>query len=321
MAQDDIQGQVVDAQGNPVDGAIVELTKSYQSNPADEQVVLRTTTDSNGEYRFFYHPDGDDTTQEWHVSAYSHDGTAYVNSFNNPGVTAELRSNAIPDSVVAQYFATSYTQGDATWQDQATSDGAQDVSLSGDPQPSSLSDGADAIAFDTSDHGLHTVPVSGSDLNSFSLEFALSWTHDRDEIAYGGVDSQNGQFFQLRINIDESFGSDPGNFYFRIRDTDSNQLGVSLDGAPSLNDGARHDIIVRVNDASQNDIDVIIDGALVSVNKTPTNNPSNYGSWDTQTAIAANNNSGTIVLSSEVDYGAVRWHDSAIAEQTIDDYP
>ena len=103
MAQDDIQGQVVDGAGNPVEDAIVELTRSYQSNPADEQVVLRTTTDSNGEYRFFYHPDGDGTTQEWHVSAYSHDGTAYVNSFNNPGVTAELPSNAIPDSVIHQY--------------------------------------------------------------------------------------------------------------------------------------------------------------------------------------------------------------------------
>jgi hypothetical protein len=102
MAQDDIQGQVVDAQGNPVDGAIVELTKSYQSSPLDEQVVRRTTTDANGNYIFEFHPDGDGTTQEWHVSCYNHDGTAYVNSFNNPGVTADLPSNAIPDSVVSR---------------------------------------------------------------------------------------------------------------------------------------------------------------------------------------------------------------------------
>jgi len=103
MAQDDIQGQVVDGSGNPVSGAIVELTKSYQSSPQDEQVVRRVTTDSNGNYIFDYHPDGDGTTQEWHVSAYSHDGTAYVNSFNNPGVTAELPSNAIPDSVIDNF--------------------------------------------------------------------------------------------------------------------------------------------------------------------------------------------------------------------------
>ena len=89
MAQDDIQGQVVDGAGNPVSGAIVELTKSYQSSPLDEQVVRRTTTDANGNYIVEFHPDGDGTTQEWHVSCYNHDGSAYVNSFNNPGVTAD----------------------------------------------------------------------------------------------------------------------------------------------------------------------------------------------------------------------------------------
>src|SRR6056297_3578794 len=107
MAQDDIQGQVVDGSGNPVSGAIVELTKSYQSSPLDEQVVRRTTTDSNGNYIFEGHPDGDGTTQEWHVSAYNHDGTAYVNSFNNPGVTADLPSNVIPDGLVDNFEAAS----------------------------------------------------------------------------------------------------------------------------------------------------------------------------------------------------------------------
>lgn len=103
MAQDDIQGQVVDAQGNPVSGAIVELTKSYQSNPVEGGDVFRTTTDNNGNYIFTEHQEGDGTTQEWHVSAYNYDGTAYVNSFNNPGVTADLPS-AIPDSLAHRYL-------------------------------------------------------------------------------------------------------------------------------------------------------------------------------------------------------------------------
>jgi len=97
MAQDDIQGQVVDPSGNPVSGAIVELTKSFESNPVEKQTVLRTTTDSNGNYIFESHPDGDGTTQDYHVSCYNHDGSAYVNSFNNPGVTADLRESFIPD--------------------------------------------------------------------------------------------------------------------------------------------------------------------------------------------------------------------------------
>ena len=100
MAQDDIQGQVVDPSGNPVSGAIVELTKSFESNPVEEQTVLRTTTDSNGNYIFDFHPDGDGTTQDYHVSCYNYDGTAYVNSTNNPGVTADL--SATPDSGIEQ---------------------------------------------------------------------------------------------------------------------------------------------------------------------------------------------------------------------------
>jgi len=104
MAQDDIQGQVVDGSGNPVEDAIVELTRSYQSSPTGAEAVRRTTTDSNGNYIFTGHPDGDGTTQEWHVAAYSHDGTAYVNSFNNPGVTADLPEIVIPDSGVAYYL-------------------------------------------------------------------------------------------------------------------------------------------------------------------------------------------------------------------------
>jgi len=161
MAQDDIQGQVVDAQGNPVSGAIVELTKSYQSSPTGQEAVQRTTTDSNGNYIFEGHPDGDGTTQEWHVSAYSHDGTAYVNSFNNPGVTADLPSNAIPDSgdLHARYDATelSLSDGDpvSTWSD-ATGNG-YDLNASGGPAyVASALNGNPVVRFDGVDDAFRT---------------------------------------------------------------------------------------------------------------------------------------------------------------------
>jgi len=157
MAQDDIQGQVVDGSGNPVSGAIVELTLSYQASPTDEQVVRRVTTDSNGNYIFDYHPDGDGTTQEWHVSAYSHDGTAYVNSFNNPGVTAELPSNAIPDSVEYQFSASSVSDG-SDW----TSEGGG-LTLSANGTPTVISDGKNGepvVRYDTADwHGAASVSI------------------------------------------------------------------------------------------------------------------------------------------------------------------
>jgi len=121
MAQDDIQGQVVDPSGNPVSGAIVELTKSFESNPVEEQTVLRTTTDSNGNYIFEFLPDGDGTTQDYHVSCYNYDGSAYVNSFNNPGVTADLRESLIPDSALTQDLVAWYRFEDGDARDYASS--------------------------------------------------------------------------------------------------------------------------------------------------------------------------------------------------------
>jgi len=123
MAQDDIQGQVVDAQGNPVEGAIVEVTPARRDDSELEENVVRVSTNSNGEYRVWYHPQGDGTTQEWHVSCYNYDGTAYVNSFNNPGVTADLPSNVIPDSreLQSRYDVTALALSDgdpvSTWGD------------------------------------------------------------------------------------------------------------------------------------------------------------------------------------------------------------
>jgi len=234
MAQDDIQGQVVDGAGNPVEDAIVELTRSYQSNPADEQVVLRTTTDSNGEYRFFYHPDGDDTTQEWHVSAYNHDGTAYVNSFNNPGVTAELRSNAIPDSVVTQQLTAWYRfeDGDArdyasndeypdqSWDDSTAYDGTVTATYEDAGGITDFETGANSGAFDfdgvddnISNTGL--TKFDGSNANDFTL---VGWIYPKSlgtnrttimgvsEQWHLSIDVDNGDSLRLSIFGDNNAG-------------------------------------------------------------------------------------------------------------------
>jgi len=198
MAQDDIQGQVVDAQGNPVDGAIVELTKSYQSSPLDEQVVRRVTTDSNGNYIFEEHPDGDGTTQEWHVAAYSHDGTAYVNSFNNPGVTADLPSNTIPDIGMFQSPLYQYTpatgldandgQTASAWTEQLA--GAGDATAVGAPKYRADQAGSESVEYDAVDDG-HDFPTdgdlpTGSGPVSFAATVYCKSTADIDAVvSYG----------------------------------------------------------------------------------------------------------------------------------------
>jgi len=190
MAQDDIQGQVVDAQGNPVSGAIVELTKSYQSSPTGQEAVQRTTTDSNGNYIFDFHPDGDGTTQEWHVSAYSHDGTAYVNSFNNPGVTADLPSNAIPDSVVEQWPAADYDDADDKWIGQLN---GYDLT-GGSATKTTDGNGNTVVSYDGSSGQEHTnsnVAVTYDRIsviivaNPDDTNTRILWSDDTDSTVYG----------------------------------------------------------------------------------------------------------------------------------------
>lgn len=229
--------------------------------------------------------------------------------------------DAIPDSVVAQYYGTTWTQGDAIWQDDAGIDGAQDISLTGGPQSVTLSDGAEALAFDgVDDYGIHTVPLSGSELNSWTWEFAVSWSHSQDEEAYSLIDSVNNQLIQFRLNIDGSFASDAGNFLFRVRDLDGNQLSAEIDEAASLNDGNRHNITIRVNDASADDVDIITDGTSRPVASAFAESPSNFGSWNDSIPVGAVNNAGTIQDYADIDIGAVRWHQSAISQPTISDY-
>jgi len=323
MAQDDIQGQVVDPSGNPVSGAIVELTKSFESNPVEEQTVLRTTTDSNGNYIFEFHPDGDGTTQDYHVSCYNHDGSAYVNSFNNPGVTADLPSNAIPDSVVVQNHATTWAQGDATWADDATDDGAQDMSISGDPQAATLSDSSESLEFDgVDDNGLFTMPsaIDGSNLSNISVEFALQWSNSTTiSNLFGSRNGANATKLIGEINRDETFSDVAGSFYVQLGDDDANVLRAAPATNPGLNDGQRHDITIAI-DAPNNNVTIIIDGSSVSVSYGAQQTPDNFSTLNQDMVVAARNEQGTPERFAQVSIGADRWHNETIAEQTISDY-
>jgi len=219
MAQDDIQGQVVDAQGNPVDGAIVELTKSYQSSPLDEQVVRRTTTDANGNYIFEFHPDGDGTTQEWHVSAYNHDGTAYVNSFNNPGVTADLPSNLIPDGLVDNFEPVLYEDQDATLSTYYSGDLAKFSR-----QQSVVKEGNYALAQDSTG-ARETIINTGRDVEIQQDDTVRGWVRE---------DNQQG-----RVGI-VFFVQDVDNYYWAAKEGGADELRLLKlsGGSRSLLDSA-----------------------------------------------------------------------------------
>lgn len=101
MANDDIQGTITDEAGNPIEGAVVALIPDEGQDGA--RVIYRTT-DANGDFVFEGHPQGDGTTQLWHVVAQYDDGGGSYNTVSKPNISAPLpQGEIIPDSGVFRW--------------------------------------------------------------------------------------------------------------------------------------------------------------------------------------------------------------------------
>jgi len=227
--------------------------------------------------------------------------------------------SGIPASVVLQYFATTYSQGDGTWEDDA---GDANMSLSGDFQEATLSDGAESIDSDGSDdHGLVTMPSSleSSGLTAFSVEFALEFSDTTQASLFGQINNGS-QLCLVNANQEAGASFDAGNVRFLLQDVDGDRIDCGPDTNPNLDDGNRHDVSFVVNDAATNDVEMLIDGTSVTLTFGTSEGPDNFEAWDRDMAHFARNNAGTIDNHLDIEYGAIRWHDQAITQQTIDDY-
>lgn len=232
--------------------------------------------------------------------------------------------DAIPDSVVVQQFATAYSAGDSTWADDATSDGSQGMTINGDPQDGTLSDGSESVVFDGGgDYGATDLPASleGSGLQSFSVEYALqTTTSDFDRLGDLRNDDAN-QRFLVRANVDETGSGNDGYFVVQLTDDAGSSFQFAPSNNPNINDGNRHDISVIIDDSTNNNATLIIDGSSVSVTVGSSDSPSSFTTWDHSFPTAARNLGGSVDSYLSVEIGAVRWHDTAISNQTISDYP
>lgn len=232
----------------------------------------------------------------------------------------------IPDTLVVQQFATTWSQGDSIWVDDVTDDESQDVSITGDPQDGTLSDGSESLNFNPDgddDYGSFAMPSSldGSGLNSFAVEFATQWSHsDGRQNIFGLRNNDADQQIFCELNADSSFSSDAGNLAFGMADNDGNRMTFDV-GRSDLNDGSRKDISIIVNDASTRDVEIIINGTNQSLVAGETLNPDNFAAWDGDIYIHARDGfGGGVSQYLEAQTGAMRWHDPAIPTQTIDDY-
>jgi hypothetical protein len=231
--------------------------------------------------------------------------------------------NPLAAEGVLQYTGSIYSDGSTTWTDD---NNVADMTLTGDENASTLSDGVASVKFNgTDDHGLITLPQSleGSSLNAHTFEIAIQTTTTENFIQIcGGRNTDSNQEFAVWFNLDGAGNSNGGHTAVDIRD-DTGVLwrfGTDSQTSPNLNDGNRHDITYRINDAGNNSADIIIDGNSVSLETSSANSLTNFTSWDVDFAVGASNGGGSIGSYAAVNIGAIRWHDQATTEQTIDQY-
>ena len=257
MAQDDIRGTVVDSSSNAVSGAVVEVAPARQDATTAEDTVVRTTTDSNGDYIIDSHPFGDGTTKEWHVSAYYWDGSAWVNSLNKPGVTADL-SSLIPDSVVHQYPYSTFST--STWSDNVGGAGMTVNGMVSD----TFGNGESSVFGDgTDDYGLADGPQNLPQNETFGVALTLEDPSGSDTSYWMGSSDGNASIWLYDSNFTDGT---TGEMQFAVQDNNGNSIIVETDS--SIADGNIHLIVWNKNSNSAAGVDIYVDDMSTTVPTT-----------------------------------------------------
>lgn len=246
MANGDIRGTVTDQSGNPVQGAVVEVTRAESSGTPEEGNVIRTTTDSNGDYQINGFPNGDRTSDEWHVAAYYYDGSDWVPAVNRPAVTASLGSSAIPDSA-----RNHWPMDEGTGSTIADVIGGADASITGDPVWVS-GDYTGGVALDwdgVDDFASATVDVSAE--NEWMLSTTIETnTTERGEIHWWDEDDSFGI-----VGLDTNQSS--GKATWSVGDGSSVN---SVETTTTITDGEKHRISSGVIENDQ--VFIAVDGTI-----------------------------------------------------------
>jgi hypothetical protein len=223
--------------------------------------------------------------------------------------------------VVAQYDPTTYSAGDTTWGDDANSDGAQDIAITGDPQTSTLSDGSASVVGDgVDDIGTAPQPAAfdrASLGGPWAVEFKIQYTTGDVVIPFGTLETSPDQELYIALNQNENNNNEDGNAKFFLRDNNNNDLLVSPTSNPNLDDGNEHTVVWNVSDSSTNATSILIDGSSVSVTKGSSQNPDNFSSWSLDFGYFARNIQGSGDLFAPVEFGKIRLHNQTLSSPTL----
>lgn len=229
------------------------------------------------------------------------------------GQKIEIEVTDIPNSATYYWRPRSYTTGDASWDDENVSEA---ISLSGDPQSGTLSNGDTAVVGDGNDTGVVNVQDTAGYITSSSWEWQIQHTlsSGRQNI-YGGNFSNH--VFNVELNADGDFNNQLGNIQFFLRGTAGNTFSFAPSTNPNLDDGNEHKVTLTINGSTSSDVNLIIDGSSVSLSFPRSTSWSPPSSWEENFGVWGAYDGSSITSSNAAKFGVLAIHDSVLSNHSF----
>lgn len=226
----------------------------------------------------------------------------YLRVQTSSGVRAvDTSASGIPDSVVWQVAAGTFSTGDSTWEDQI---GSNDASITGDPQSETLGSGDGVRGDGTDDYAFADVPNVESD-PTFGVAMTFSST---DSSVFPFARSETG-VNEFLLDFGGRTESGSGEVGLRLQDSNDNHAEAHAD--VTVNDGSVHYLIINKNSDTPSDWDFYIDQTGSPVSKTVTTD-ANYNSADhtpsRDMGVFARNNSGIAKDYANISIGVLEFN-------------
>ena len=226
-------------------------------------------------------------------------------------VDGETVFTAIPDSAIYYWDPGNFA---SPWTDEVI---GEDMTINGGLSSNTFSDGSDAVLGDgVDDYG--TAGATDIFYNSMSLEIELSTTTTSVDFPFGLLEgtAPGELIYYIYLNQDGNFNDDDGRFTLFI--SDGGGIGaLAFSYNLPFNDGNKHKVSFIINDAAQNDVDMIVDGQSVTPSLDRANGPNISGKVSSVNPMyfARNVDGPQDYFSGKL--GKIVHHDEAITKQTI----
>ena len=217
---------------------------------------------------------------------------------------------AIPDSAIYYWDPSEFAD---PWVDEVVD---EEMSVSG-LSSSAFDDGTDAVEGGGSDDG--TAPNIDLRNNEMTIEYEIQTTTSDEQFVMGSVNSSGDtRGFMSGINGTTGGGDSEGDIGLWITDSNGNQLEIG--GSVNINNGEKRKVTFKIPDASNNEIDLIVDGEFEDIELLQAESPNAEDMSDDidqpQVGYWGRFLDGSMIAELDGKLGTIIFHDEAV-DQTI----